>query len=750
MFHHCKAVCLLTTHILNTMKLSTLKNDIPASIVVFLVALPLCLGIALASGAPLLSGVISGIIGGIVVGLLSHSQTSVSGPAAGLAAVVLSAITQLGSFDIFLTAVLIAGIIQLGMGFAKTGFIANYIPSNVIKGLLAAIGIILILKQIPHAFGYDKDAEGDFTFFQADGENTFSELFSIIDFLTPGALIISLLSIAILVFWDKTPLKKFKFFPAALFIVLFGVALNQFFIGYVPTLVIGETHLVSLPPFDFGNLSTYFHLPNIASLSNHNVWLVGLTIAIVASLETLLNIEAVDNIDPHKRQTPPNRELVAQGIGNILAGLFGGIPVTSVIVRSSVNINSGNESKLSAILHGFFLLISVLALAPLLNLIPLASLAAILLMTGYKLTKISLFTSMYKKGWHQFIPFMATILAIVFTDLLIGILFGLFISGFFLLRDNYRNPFVIEKDKLHIGEVIRLELANQVSFLNKASIKDTLWGVPENAKVIIDATYSDFIDEDVLEVIDDFKTIVAPERHIKLNIVGLKDKYQLSDHIQFVNVLDKETQQNLKPTEVIDLLKAGNKQFVNGKWNEKYYRHQVNATSMGQNPMAVIISCIDSRTSPDIIFNAGIGDLISIRIAGSVINPEITGSVELAIKEIHAKVIVIIGHSNCGAIKASVNQVKDHNIASITSKIDKAIAQCGCKPSEIDTENVEIMESITQLNTQNSISELLEQSPYLKECIQNNEVGIVSAYYDTKTGVVQFEEITQLKADAPS
>ena len=732
------------------MKLSTLKNDIPASIVVFLVALPLCLGIALASGAPLLSGVISGIIGGIVVGLLSHSQTSVSGPAAGLAAVVLSAITQLGSFDIFLTAVLIAGIIQLGMGFAKTGFIANYIPSNVIKGLLAAIGIILILKQIPHAFGYDKDAEGDFTFFQADGENTFSELFSIIDFLTPGALIISLLSIAILVFWDKTPLKKFKFFPAALFIVLFGVALNQFFIGYVPTLVIGESHLVSLPPFDFGNLSTYFHLPNIASLSNHNVWLVGLTIAIVASLETLLNIEAVDNIDPHKRQTPPNRELVAQGIGNILAGLFGGIPVTSVIVRSSVNINSGNESKLSAILHGFFLLISVLALAPLLNLIPLASLAAILLMTGYKLTKISLFTSMYKKGWHQFIPFMATILAIVFTDLLIGILFGLFISGFFLLRDNYRNPFVIEKDKLHIGEVIRLELANQVSFLNKASIKDTLWGVPENAKVIIDATYSDFIDEDVLEVIDDFKTIVAPERHIKLNIVGLKDKYQLSDHIQFVNVLDKETQQNLKPTEVIDLLKAGNKQFVNGKWNEKYYRHQVNATSMGQNPMAVIISCIDSRTSPDIIFNAGIGDLISIRIAGSVINPEITGSVELAIKEIHAKVIVIIGHSNCGAIKASVNQVKDHNIASITSKIDKAIAQCGCKPSEIDTENVEIMESITQLNTQNSISELLEQSPYLKECIQNNEVGIVSAYYDTKTGVVQFEEITQLKADAPS
>lgn len=732
------------------MKLSTLKNDIPASIVVFLVALPLCLGVALASGAPLLSGVISGIIGGIVVGLLSHSQTSVSGPAAGLAAVVLSAITQLGSFEIFLTAVLIAGIIQLGIGFAKAGFISNYIPSNVIKGLLAAIGIILILKQIPHAFGYDKDAEGDFTFFQADGENTFSELLSIVNFITPGALIISLLSITILAFWDKTPLKKFKFFPAALFIVIFGVILNQFFMAFAPTLVIAQTHLVNLPPIDFGHLSTYFHVPNVAYLGDHHVWVVGLTIAIVASLETLLNIEAVDNIDPHKRQTPPNRELVAQGVGNILAGLFGGIPVTSVIVRSSVNIHSGNESKLSAILHGFFMLLSILALGPILNMIPLASLAAILLMTGYKLAKVSLFKEMYQKGWHQFIPFISTILAIVFTDLLIGILFGLFISGFFLLRDNYRNPFVLEKDQLHIGEVIRLELADQVSFLNKASIKDTLWDVPENGKVLIDATKSDFIDDDVLEVIHDFKTVVAPERNIKLNIVGLRDKYQLSDHIQFVTVLDKETQQNLKPTEVIDLLKAGNDRFVNGKWNEKHFRHQVNATSMGQNPMAVIISCIDSRTSPDIIFNAGIGDLISIRIAGSVINPEITGSVELAVQEIHAKLIVIIGHSNCGAINASVRQLKDHNIATITSKIDKAIVQCGCKASEVDTKDGDLMERITQRNTQNSIAELLEQSPYLRKLIQNEEIGIVSAYYDTKTGVVQFEGITQLKADALS
>ena len=363
------------------MKLAnSLKNDIPASIVVFLVDLPLCLGIALASGAPLLSGVISGIIGGIIVGVLSHSQTSVSGPAAGLAAVVLSAITQLGSFELFLTAVLLAGIIQLAMGLAKAGFIANYIPSNVIKGLLAAIGIILILKQIPHAIGYDKDAEGDFSFLQPDGENTFSELLQVFNFINPSAVIISVLSIFVLIVWDKTPLKKLKFFPAPLFVVLLGIALNLFFEQYAPNLSLEPAHLVNLPAFDSKDLSNYFHLPKLNYLSNYNVWFVALTVAIVASLETLLNIEAIDNIDPKKRQTPPNRELIAQGVGNIVAGFFGGIPVTSVIVRSSDNIAAENETKLSAILHGVFMLLSVLVLSPFLNFIPLASLAAILLM----------------------------------------------------------------------------------------------------------------------------------------------------------------------------------------------------------------------------------------------------------------------------------------------------------------------------------------------------------------------------------
>ncbi len=714
---------------------SKLKSDIPASIVVFLVALPLCLGVALASGAPLISGVISGIIGGIVVGLLSGSHTSVSGPAAGLAAVVLSAITQLGIFEVFLMAVVIAGFIQLVSGIAKAGFIANYIPSNVIKGLLAAIGIILILKQIPHAVGFDKDTEEDFSFFQKDGENTFSELLNVFSFFKIGAIIISVLSLFILIYWDKTPLKKFKFFPASLFVVILGVVINIIFKNFAPSLFIEESHLVNIPKID--SVSSLITLPSFASIGNYQVWIVAFTIAIIASLETLLNLEAVENIDPHKRQASPNRELIAQGTGNILSGLLGGIPITSVIVRSSVNINSGAETKLSAILHGIFLLISILLISPLLNLIPLASLAAILLVTGYKLAKVSLFRDMYKKGLNQFIPFVTTILAIVFTDLLIGILVGLAVSIFYLLKSNFKNPFTLEKEKLHIGETLRLELSNQVSFLNKASIKETLWSLPNNSKVIIDASYSDFIDNDVLEIIEDFKKTVSVEKNIQLNILGLKEKYKLDDHIQFVNVLDKEGQQNLRPADVLDILKKGNERFLKGKWTEKYLKHQVNATSLGQNPMAVIVSCIDSRTSPELIFDAGLGDILSIRIAGNIVNKEIIGSIELACLKMGTKLIVVLGHSNCGAVVSAIRSVSGGHISSITGKIEKAIQDCNCDRNKIEQDKT-IFDQVAKANVQNSISEILNESDLLQEKIHTGEIDIVSAFYDTTTGEVIF------------
>jgi MFS superfamily sulfate permease-like transporter len=712
-----------------------LKNDLPASVVVFLVALPLCLGVALASGAPLISGLISGIIGGIVVGALSGSSTSVSGPAAGLTAVVLASITQLGGFETFLTAVIIAGVLQIVLGIVKGGILGNYVPSNVIKGLLAAIGIILILKQLPHAVGYDVDPENDFSFFQNDGENTFSELARMWSFITPGALVISVISLLLLILWDKTPLKKLKFLPPFLVVVLFGILMSYLFNKFVPALALEQAHLVTIPRVDGSNLQAYLHLPDLSSLYDPKVLRVAFTIALVASLETLLNIEAIDKLDPHKRKSPPNRELIAQGVGNILAGFFGGLPVTSVIVRSSVNMQSGNSTKLSTILHGVFMLVSIITISDILNLIPLASLASLLLYTGYKLAGVKVIKEMYKKGWNQFIPFAVTILAIVFTDLLIGVLIGLGVSALYLMRSNYKNPFTLDKEQLHIGEVVRLELANQVSFLNKGSIEDTLWQVPDGAKVIIDATYSDYIDGDVLESINDFK-ISAAERNIQLNIVGLKEKYELSDHIQFINVLDKETQQRLPPLEIVNLLKAGNERFVNGKWNEKYFRHQVNATSMGQNPMAVIVSCIDSRTSPEIVFDAGLGDLLSIRIAGNIVSPEIIGSIELSVDKIGAKLIVVMSHSNCGAIGLAIGKVKEGNIGHVTTPIETAIQSCDHDHSK-EGETAYI-ECITKKNAENSVERILAQSSYLRQKLAAKEIDIVTAYYDTATGRVNF------------
>ena len=718
--------------------ISKIKNDLPAALVVFLVALPLCLGVALASGAPLLAGLISGIVGGIVVGSISGSHTSVSGPAAGLTAVVLGAITQLGSFDIFLTAVVIAGAIQLGLGLLRAGFIADYIPSGIIKGLLAAIGIILILKQVPHAVGFDADSEGDFAFMQTDGGNTISEIFRALRFFSVGSVIICAVSLIVLIYWDKTPLRKLKFFPASLAVVLIGIGLNQLLSVLHPSLAAAQDHLVKLPPVALDNISASLHFPVLSAITDHRVWMAGFTIAVVASIESLLNLEAVDNLDTQKRKSPPNRELIAQGIGNIAAGLIGGIPITSVVVRGSVNVYSGAQSRFSTIMHGVLLLVSVVALTPFLNLIPLASLAAILLVTGYKLTKLSIFKDMYRRGWDQFIPFALTITAIVFTDLLIGVLIGLAVSIFFILRSNFKNPFTLEKQKLHVDETIRLELSNQVSFFSKASIKETLWNIPEGSKVIIDASVSDYIDQDVLEVISDYKNVAAPQRKIELNVIGLKEKYQLNDHVQFVNVLDREKQQKLKPEEIINLLKDGNARFANGKWSHKYFEHQVNATSFGQHPMAVVLSCIDSRTSPELIFDCGIGDLLSIRIAGNIVSKEITGSIELACQEMSTKLIVVMGHSHCGAVGSAIHGLTMNNINSVTQKIQPAIRSSAAQKDQYYLSDKKYADVVTMANVRNSVNEIISSSAYISGLLAEGKVGIVAAYYDTETGQVSF------------
>lgn len=655
-----------------------------------------------------------------------------------MTAIVLSSITQQGSFELFLSALVIAGFLQLAMGFGKIGFIANYVPTNVIKGLLAAIGIILILKQIPHALGYDADPEGDYSFFQSNGENTMSELINMLNYIHPGATIIGVLSVFTLIFWDKIPVKAFRFLPGSLFVVVMGVLLNLLFASAFPALMIEQSHLVTLPQFDS---SSFFHLPALADFKNYQVFTVAVTIALVASLETLLNIEAVDKLDPHKRESPPNRELVAQGVGNVFAGFLGGLPVTSVIVRSSVNIGAGNETKLSTISHGILLLVSIMALSPILNLIPLSSLAAILLVTGYKLAKVSIFKEMYMKGWNQFIPFIVTIVAIVFTDLLIGIVIGLGVGIFYLLKSNFRNPFTLRTETLSVGEVIKLDLSEEVSFLNKASIRETLWQIPNHSKVIIDASKSGFIDEDVLELIRDFKTTVAPERGIQLNVLGLREKYKMPGHVKFITVLSRDAQQELTPLAIVDLLKAGNLRFTKGYVSEKFYEHQVNVTSLGQNPIAIIVSCIDSRTSPEIVFDAGIGDLLIVRVAGNVSGKAVVGSIELAVRKIGVKLVVVMGHSNCGAIKAAIDQVSDGNIAFITEKINTAIVHAGLNPLAIDTSDNALMEQVTCLNAENSIRDIFNESAYLKQRVAQKEIGVVSAYYDTTSGHVSFKTL---------
>ncbi|MEI6585711.1 MAG: carbonic anhydrase family protein [Sediminibacterium sp.] len=714
--------------------LLNIKQDFPASLVVFLVALPLCLGVALASGAPLLSGLISGIIGGVVVGFLSQSHTSVSGPAAGLAAVVLSSIMQLGSFETFLLAVVIAGVIQVIMGIAKAGFIANYIPSNVIKGLLAAIGLILILKQIPHAFGIDKDVENDFTFFQQDGENTFSELLSIVNYFSWGSVVITILSMLVLIYWDKISIKSLKIIPVSLFVVILGVVCNALFVNYFPSFAIETTHLVHIPKFD--GIQSLLTFPNFSSISNYQVWVVAFTIAIVASLETLLNLEAVENIDPHKRQASPNTELWAQGVGNIFSGLIGGIPITSVIVRSSVNINAGAATKVSTILHGLFLLISLILLSSIINLIPLASLASILILTGYKLTKVSLFRDMYKKGLNQFIPFVVTILAIVFTDLLIGVLIGLAVSIFYLLKSNFKNPFVLQKETLHIDEIVRMELPNQVSFLNKASIKDTLWSIPNDSKIIIDATNTDFIDSDILEIITDFKQTISKEKGIKLNILGLKEQYQLDDHIQFVNVLDKETQQKMQPDDIVEILKKGNQRFVSGIRNEKYLKHQVNATSFGQNPLAIVLSCIDSRTTTEHIFDLGLGDIFSVRIAGNILNKDILGSMEFATQLVGVKLVVVLGHTKCGAIIGACNDVKLNHLTTLLEKVKPAIEKESVTLENRNGSNEAFVNNVTALNVLLTIARIRAESSIIADLENKGVVKIIGGLYNVETGVV--------------
>ena len=508
------------------------KSDLPSSIVVFFVALPLCLGIALASGAPLFSGLIAGIVGGVVVGSISKSSVGVSGPAAGLAAIVLTAIGSLGSFENFLLAVVLGGAIQFLFGILRAGVIGYYFPSSVIKGMLTGIGIIIVLKQIPHFFGYNSNPEGSFAFFQVDGENTFSEILNAINYISPGATIIALFALALLLLWSEVLNDKgkvFKLVQGPLVAVAAGII---YFISTKGSTQwgISQDLLVSVPvPEDATSFFAQFSFPNFGAISNPEIWIVAFTIALVASLETLLCVEATDKIDPLKRVTPTNRELLAQGIGNMVSGFIGGLPVTQVIVRSSANIQSGGKTKMSAIIHGFLLLISVILIPNVLNKIPLSVLAAVLFIVGYKLAKPALFIEMYRLGWKQFTPFVVTVLGIIFTDLLIGISLGLAVGIVVILIKSFQNShFLHIEDKSNGVHKIKMTLAEEVTFFNKGAILKELDNLPRESYLELDVTKTRYLDNDIIEILEDFSE-KARQRHIDIKLISIRGVVEIPE-----------------------------------------------------------------------------------------------------------------------------------------------------------------------------------------------------------------------------
>jgi MFS superfamily sulfate permease-like transporter len=496
-----------------------LKYDLKASLVVFLVALPLCLGIAVASGAPPMAGLIAGIIGGIVVGSISGSHVAVSGPAAGLTVIVLDSIASLGSFELFLGTVVVAGIIQLALGFAKAGVLGYYFPHSVIKGMLTAIGLILILKQIPHALGYDKDHIGDMAFEQLDNQNTFTEIYYAFIYSSAGAIPIVLIGLGILVLFEKPKIKAHRIFgviPGPLWAVIAGILINETYRFWMPAWQLGGDHLVSIPQVSsISEFTTLLTFPDFSQIADYSFWLVAFTIAIIASIETLLSVEAGDKLDPFKRITPASRELIAQGSGNFISGFIGGLPLTAVIVRTTANVSSGARTKMSAVFHGFLLLILVLTIPNILNKIPLSCLAAVLFLVGYKLANPAIFMREYRKGLDQFLPFLLTVVAILFTDLLVGIGIGLIVGVFFVVKTNFHRSLAVTE--LNGNYLVKLQ--KDVSFLNKAPLMKQLSTIPPGSQVILNATKARFIDHDIQELLHDFIE-TAPSREIEIVIEG--------------------------------------------------------------------------------------------------------------------------------------------------------------------------------------------------------------------------------------
>lgn len=732
--------------------MESIRNDLISGLTVFFVALPLCLGIALAANAPLFSGLLAGIVGGIVVGILSGSSTSVSGPAAGLTAIVATELQRLGSFEAFLTATFLAGIIQIILSLFKMGFLSGFFPSSVIKGLLWAIGLILILKQLPHLLGHDADPMGDDAFLQSDNQNTFSELMETIFNFHYGAAFIGLFSLTILVVCDNVKSFKKSKIAAPVLVIFFSALLASLFASFGDEWSLFPHQLVQVPIADSLSDSYKFLIfPDLSALKNLSVYSSAITVALVASLETLLNLEALDKIDPLQRNNPPNRELFAQGVGNLMGGCIGSLPLTSVIVRSSVNINAGARTKLSTIFHGFIILTSVFLIPELLNKIPLSALAAILITTGFKLANPQILVQLWSHGKYQFFPFILTIIAIILTDLLVGILIGLGIALCFILHSNIRRPIKKTIEKHATGhEVLHVELPNQVSFLNRAALETTLKNIPAGGHILIDANNSDYIDPDILELIHDFQSS-ASVHQVQVSLSGFKDKYpKLIDRIQYMDFTTRELQDKLTPEKVLGILKEGNARFREGIRLTRNLERQLDVASSGQYPLAVVLSCIDSRAPVELLFDLSIGDIFTVRIAGNVISHKVIGSIEYSTVVAGAKLVIVMGHTSCGAVKAAVDFiVKDKtafestgcdNLGSLIAEIQKSINFKDLKDFNLWTpaDSEDYLNNLARRNVLHSIDQIRQQSPILNELAQRKKISIVGAMYNIGNAEVTF------------
>ena len=731
--------------------LKTLPNELAAGTVVFLVALPLCLGVALASGAPVFSGILAGIIGGVVVGVLSGSPLSVSGPAVGLSAIVAAKISELGSFENFLAALLVSGVLQVLLGLARAGSIAGFFPSSVIKGLLAAVGTLLILKQIPHAVGHDPDPEGEMSFFQTDDKNTLTELASMLDDFQPGAMAVGIGSLLLLLLWGRVSFLKKSHVPAPLAVVLLGVLANEVFLKLGPFWSIDSTHLVEVPiASHWGQFPEFLSFPNLSAFQTPAVYMAGLTLAMVASVETLLGIEAVDKLDPQQRSSPPNRELIAQGVGNMIAGLVGAMPITALVVHGSVNVNAGAKTKASTILQGMLLLTAVALIPVWLRKIPIASLAAVLIVTGAKLAHPSLFKQMWRGGRSQFIPFMVTVLGIVFTDLPWGIMLGAATSIGFILRSNFLQPIhrVVER---HVsGEVLRIGLPNQVSFFKRAILEKVLREVPHGGHVLLDARNTDYVDPDVLDLIEDFGKTIAPAHGVKLSKLGFKEGYAFEDDIQFVDYSSRESQSALSPKGALEILKAGNERFCSGHRIERDLTLQRSATADGQFPMAVIFSCIDSRTPVEMVFDLGLGDVFSVRIAGNIPRDKVLGSMEYSCAVAGAKLLLVMGHSSCGAVNAAINLFTSEksvleatgcgNLEGLITELQKAVDPTEALAARTwqPAQRAAYSDTVAKRNVLRAVHTIREKSQTLDTMVREQRLAIVAAFQDVKTGRVTF------------